>query len=80
MYTQNALWVLSLALCMVIDVIFSIDGRRWHQDCWAGVLVSNLLAAPGVARLRVAFQIAHPPRWACPGPPNVPSKMVANGF
>ena len=43
--TQNAISVLSLALCMVIDVIFPVDGRRCHQNCWAGVLVSILLAA-----------------------------------
>ena len=57
--TPNALSVLSLALCMVIDVIFPVDGRRCHQHCWAGVLVSNLLAALAVARLRVAFQSVH---------------------
>ena len=46
-YTPNAISVLSLALCMVIDVIFPVDGRRCHLICWAGALVSNLLAALG---------------------------------
>ena len=55
-YTPNAMSVLSLALCMVIDVIFPIDGRRCHQNCWAGTVVSNLLAALGVARLRVIIR------------------------
>ena len=64
-YSRTAISVLSLALCMVIDVIFPVDGRRSHQNCWAGVLVSNLLAALGVARLRMASQSGHPPRWAC---------------
>ena len=38
-------------------------GKRCHQNCWAGALVANLLAALRVARLRVASR--YPPRWAC---------------
>ena len=38
--------------CMVIDVVFSSQRKRCHQNCWAGALVANLLAALGVARLR----------------------------
>ena len=64
-YTLNAILVLSLAMCMVIDVVYPVNEKRGHQNCWAGALVANLLAALGVARLRVASHCAHPPRWAC---------------
>ena len=64
-YTPNAIPVLSLALCMVIDVVFPVDGGRCHPNCWAGALIANFLAALGVTRLRVASQCAHPPGWAC---------------
>ena len=64
-YTPKAIPVLSMALCMVIDVVFPVDGKRCHQNCWAGALIANFLAALGVTMLRVAFQSAHPPRWAC---------------
>ena len=57
--------MLSLAMCMVLDVVFPVNGRKSHQSCWAGALVANLLAALGVARLCVASRYAHPPRWAC---------------
>ena len=50
---------------MVIDVVFPVDGGRCHQNCWAGALIANFLAALGVTRLRVASKCAHPPRWAC---------------
>ena len=63
--TMNAIPVLSLAMCMVMDVAFPVNGKRCHQNCWAGALVANLLTALGVARLRVASRYAHPPRWAC---------------
>ena len=63
--TLNGISMLSLTLCMVIDVIFPAGGRRCHQNGWAGMLVSNLFAALGVARLRVASSSAHPSRWAC---------------
>ena len=65
LYTPNAIPVLSLALCMVIDVVFPVDGRRCHQNCRAGALIANFLAALGVTRLRVASQCAHPSGWAC---------------
>ena len=61
-YTMNAIPVLSLAMCMVKDVVFPVNGKRCHPNCWAGALVANLLAALGVARLRVASRYAHPPR------------------
>ena len=64
-YTKSAISVLSLATCMVMDVVFPVNGSRCHQNCWAGALVANLLAALGVARLLVASRYAHPPRWAC---------------
>ena len=64
-YTMSAIPVLSLAMCMVLDVVSPVNGRRCHQNCWAGALVANLLAALGVARLRMASRYAHPPRWAC---------------
>ena len=64
-YTLDAIPVLSLATCMVIDVVFPVNEKRSHQNCWAGAMIANLLAALGVARLRVASQCAHPPRWAC---------------
>ena len=64
-YTMNAIPVLSLAMCMVLDAVFPVNGKRCHQNCWAGALVANLLAALGVARLRVASRYAHPPRFAC---------------
>ena len=64
-YKLNAIPVLSLAMCMVIDVVFPVSEKRCHQSCWVGALVANLLAALGVARLRVASQCVHPPRWAC---------------
>ena len=64
-YTLNAIPVLSVAMCIVIDVVFPVNRKRCHQNCWAGELVANLLAALGVARLRVASRYAHPPRWAC---------------
>ena len=35
----------NIGLCTVIDVIFPVDGRRCRQNCWAGALFSNLLAA-----------------------------------
>ena len=63
--TKSAISVLSLAMCMVLDVVFPVNGRRCHHNCWAGALVANLLAALGVARLCVASRYAHPPRWAC---------------
>ena len=64
-YTMNAIPVLSLAMCMVMDVVFPINEKRCHQNCWAVALVANLLEALGVVRLRVASRCAHPPRWAC---------------
>ena len=64
-YAKGAISVLSLATCMVLDVVFPVNGSRCHQNCWAGALVANLLAALGVARLLVASRYAHPPRWAC---------------
>ena len=64
-YSLSAIPVLSLAMCMVLDVVSPVNGRRCHQNCWAGALVANLLAALGVARLRVASRYVHPPRWAC---------------
>ena len=64
-YTLDAIPVLSPAMCMVIDVVCPVNGKRSHQNCWAGALIANILAALGVARLRVASQCAHPPRWAC---------------
>ena len=64
-YNCNAIPVLSLAMCMVIDVVFPVSEKRCHQSCWVGALIANLLAALGVARLRVASQHAYPPRWTC---------------
>ena len=58
--TLNGISVLSLALCMVLAVIFPAGGKVSPK-----LLVSNLLAALEVARLRVASQSVHPPRWAC---------------
>ena len=37
-YTMNAIPVLSLAMCMVMDVVFPVNGKRCHQNCWAGWL------------------------------------------
>ena len=64
-YTLDAIPMLSLAMCMVIDVVFPVIESRSHQNCWAGALIANLLAALGVARLREASRCAHPPRWTC---------------
>ena len=63
--TLDAVPVLSLAMCMVIDVVLPVNEKRSHPNCWAGVLIAIFLAALGVARLREASQCAHPPRWAC---------------
>ena len=79
-YTLDAIPVLSLAMCMVIDVVFPVNEKRSHQNCWAGALIANLLAALGVARLRVASQCAHPPRWACRVLRMLPSKVAARNF
>ena len=64
-YKVNAIPVLSLAMCMVIDVVFPVSEKRCHQCCWVGMLIANILAALGVARLRVSSQCVHPPSWAC---------------
>ena len=64
-YTLTAIPVLSLAMCMVTDVVFPVNGKRCHQSCWVGALVANLLAALGVARLRVASQCVQSAEWAC---------------
>ena len=31
--TQNAIIVLSLAMCMVIDIVFPVNEKRCHQNC-----------------------------------------------
>ena len=62
-HEPNAIPVRSLAMCMVIDIVFPVNEKRCHQNCLAGGLVANLLAALGVARLRAASQGVHPPRW-----------------
>ena len=79
-YTMNAIPMLSLAMCMVMDVVFPVNGKRCHQNCWAGALVANLLAALGVARLHVASRYAHSTEVGMPGSSNVASKVAARSI
>ena len=48
-YTLNAILVLSLAMCMVMDVVFPVNGKRCHQNCWAGALPGSSNVASKVA-------------------------------
>ena len=78
---MNAIPVLSLAMCMAMDVVFPVNEKRCHQNCWAGALVANLLATLGVARLRVASRYAHRGTEVCmPGSSNVASKVAARSI
>ena len=79
-YTMNAIPVLSLAMCMVMDVVFPVNEKRCHQNCWAGALVANLLAALGVARLRCGFALCSSTELGMPGSSNVASKVAARSI
>ena len=64
-YTKSAISVLSLATCMVMDVVFSSQWKQMPSKLLGWCSGRKSVGSTGVARLLVASRYAHPPRWAC---------------
>ena len=64
-YALNAIPVLSLAMCMVVDVVFPVNGKKVSPKLLGWSAGCQYVGSAWMARLRAASRYAHPPRWAC---------------
>ena len=76
-YTMNAIPVLSLAMCMVMDVVFPLNGKRCHQNCWAG---RKSVGSAWSGEASCGFASCSSTEVGMPGSSNVASKVAARNL
>ena len=79
-YTLDAIPVLSLAMCMVIDVVFPVNEKRSHQNCWAGALIANLSGSAWCGEASCGLAVRSSTEVGMPCSSYVASKVVARKF
>ena len=76
-YTTNAIPVLSLAMCMVMDVVFPVNEKRCHQNCLGWCAGCKSVGSTWSGEASCGFALCSATEVGMPGSSNVASKVAA---